>query len=80
MFLKMYQIDAFSDRVFGGNPAAVLVLNKWLPDNLNRTEFLGEFLVRELRLPDLYPSGKHNTFALLQLEVHSRCVPVIGGC
>lgn len=34
MFLKMYQVDAFSDRVFGGNPAAVLVLDKWLPDNL----------------------------------------------
>lgn len=28
MFLKMYQVDAFSDRVFGGNPAAVLVLDK----------------------------------------------------
>ena len=34
MFLKMYQVDAFSDRVFGGNPAAVLVLDKWLPDTL----------------------------------------------
>ena len=34
MFLKMYQVDAFSDRVFGGNLAAVLVLDKWLPDNL----------------------------------------------
>lgn len=34
MFLKMYQVDAFSDRVFGGNPAAVLVLDKWLPDYL----------------------------------------------
>ncbi|MEG0207223.1 MAG: TraX family protein [Citrobacter sp.] len=46
---------------------------------LNRPGFLGEFLVRELRLPDLYPSGKHNTFALLQLELHSRCVLAIGG-
>jgi len=34
MFLKMYQVDAFSDRVFGGNPAAVLVLEDWLPDSL----------------------------------------------
>lgn len=34
MFLKMYQVDAFCDRVFGGNPAAVLVLDNWLPDSL----------------------------------------------
>lgn len=34
MILKMFQVDAFSDRVFGGNPAAVLVLDEWLPDSL----------------------------------------------
>jgi len=34
MFLKMYQVDAFSDSVFGENPAAVLLLDTWLPDNL----------------------------------------------
>lgn len=28
----MYQVDAFSDRVFGGNPAAVLILDDWLDD------------------------------------------------
>ena len=32
--LKMYQVDAFSDKVFGGNPAAVCVLDKWLPNDL----------------------------------------------
>ncbi len=31
---KLYQIDAFTDQLFGGNPAAVCVLSKWLPDNL----------------------------------------------
>lgn len=30
MKLKLYQIDAFTDRVFGGNPAAVCILDKWL--------------------------------------------------
>ena len=30
--LTMYQVDAFADRVFGGNPAAVLILDDWLPD------------------------------------------------
>ena len=29
--LTMYQVDAFADRVFGGNPAAVLILDDWLP-------------------------------------------------
>jgi len=31
---KMYQVDAFSDAVFGGNPAAVCVLNDWWDDEL----------------------------------------------
>lgn len=30
--IPLYQIDAFTGRVFGGNPAAVCVLTKWLPD------------------------------------------------
>ncbi len=30
----MYQVDAFTDRVFGGNPAAVCPLDEWLPDAL----------------------------------------------
>jgi len=30
--LTMHQVDAFADRVFGGNPAAVLILDDWLPD------------------------------------------------
>ncbi len=31
---KMYQVDAFSDTVFGGNPAAVCVLETQLDDDL----------------------------------------------
>lgn len=30
--LTILQIDAFSDKVFGGNPAAVCKLQEWLPD------------------------------------------------
>jgi len=29
--LPIYQVDAFTDRVFGGNPAAVCPLEEWLP-------------------------------------------------
>ena len=31
MKLKLYQIDAFTDTMFGGNPACVVPLEKWLP-------------------------------------------------
>jgi len=33
MELSMYQIDAFANRLFEGNPAAVCPLNEWLPDD-----------------------------------------------
>lgn len=32
MKLELYQIDAFTDRVFQGNPACVVPLDAWLPD------------------------------------------------
>ena len=52
MKIAMYQVDAFTDHVFGGNPAAVCVLGAWLTDetmqkialenNLSETAFLVE--------------------------------------
>ena len=33
MKLNMYQVDAFTKNVFGGNPAAVIPLSEWLPDD-----------------------------------------------
>lgn len=32
MELEIFQVDAFTSRVFGGNPAAVVPLKKWLPE------------------------------------------------
>ncbi|HMG81738.1 MAG TPA: PhzF family phenazine biosynthesis protein [Ferruginibacter sp.] len=32
--LTLYQIDAFTNKLFGGNPAAVVPLTKWLDDTL----------------------------------------------
>jgi len=50
MRIPLYQVDAFTDRVFGGNPAAVCPLESWLPDatmqaiaaenNLSETAFI----------------------------------------
>jgi PhzF family phenazine biosynthesis protein len=34
MNLKIYQLDAFTDKVFGGNPAAVVPLTEWISDEL----------------------------------------------
>ncbi len=30
---KIYQVDAFTDKLFGGNPAAVCPLDKWQDDS-----------------------------------------------
>lgn len=48
--LTLYQIDAFAEKVFTGNPAAVVILDAWLPEgtlqqiamenNLSETAFL----------------------------------------
>lgn len=34
MNLRLVQVDAFADRPFTGNPAAVVPLSEWLPDDL----------------------------------------------
>ena len=34
MKTPIYQVDAFTDRLFGGNPAAICPLETWLPDEL----------------------------------------------
>ena len=48
--MKLYQVDAFTDALFAGNPAAVVPLTRWLDDallqnialenNLSETAFL----------------------------------------
>ncbi len=50
METEIYQVDAFSSEMFGGNPAAIMPLDAWLPDdtlqsvamenNLSETAFL----------------------------------------
>ncbi|MGE5127473.1 MAG: PhzF family phenazine biosynthesis protein [Betaproteobacteria bacterium] len=62
MKLPLYQVDAFTSRVFAGNPAAVVPLERWLDDdtlqklaaenNLSETAFLvggsGDYQIRWL--------------------------------
>lgn len=33
MKYKIYQVDTFTNSIFNGNPACVIPLNKWLPDD-----------------------------------------------
>jgi PhzF family phenazine biosynthesis protein len=34
MKFDLYQIDAFTDKIFSGNPACVVPLTSWLPDEI----------------------------------------------
>lgn len=34
MKIPIYQVDAFAEKLFKGNPAAVCILEQWLPDNI----------------------------------------------
>jgi predicted PhzF superfamily epimerase YddE/YHI9 len=34
MSLDLYQVDAFTDHAFGGNPAGVCLLDSWLSDDV----------------------------------------------
>ena len=34
MKYQLYQIDSFTDSIFGGNPACVVPLENWLPDKV----------------------------------------------
>src|SRR6185436_10057304 len=34
MKLNLYQVDAFADKLFSGNPAAVIPLGSWIDDEL----------------------------------------------
>lgn len=34
MKINLYQVDAFADKLFSGNPAAVCPLEEWLPDEV----------------------------------------------
>ena len=73
--MKQYVVDAFTDRVFHGNQAAVCVLDAWLPEelmmNITRENNFSEtaFTVREgesshvsLNERDVLDSGRAGSF------------------
>nr|MDT0660517.1 PhzF family phenazine biosynthesis protein [Micromonospora sp. DSM 115978] len=70
MRIRLIQIDAFADRLFEGNPAAVMPLPRWLPDtllqriaaenNLSETAFYTDALPAGVDRPD----GSDGTYHL----------------
>ena len=60
MKLDLYQIDAFANKIFEGNPAAVIPLDQWLSkevmqsiaqeNNLSETELNNWMLILQLPL------------------------------
>ena len=42
MKVKCYHVDAFAEKLFEGNPAAVCVMDEWLPDALMQTLYQKE--------------------------------------
>jgi len=77
MKLRLYQVDAFASRVFAGNPAAVVPLERWLDDrtlqaianenNLSETAFLvggnGDYHIRWMTPEDEVDLCGHATLA-----------------
>ena len=47
MKIPLYQIDAFTSRLFGGNPAAVCPLEDWLDDATEQQALFAEFFKGE---------------------------------
>ena len=84
MRLRIWQVDAFTGRQFGGNPAAVVPLESWLPDemllaiaaenNLSETAYIvphaGEYQIRWLTPTEEVPLCGHATLASAHVVFH----------
>lgn len=84
MRLPIWQVDAFSARRFGGNPAAIVPLERWLPDetllaiaaenNLSETAYLvregSEYQIRWLTPTEEVPLCGHATLASAWVVFH----------
>ena len=84
MELRLVIIDAFTDQLFGGNPAAVCPLDHWLPDelmqkiaaenNLSETAFVvgsrGQYALRWFTPTAEVDLCGHATLATAHLILH----------
>jgi PhzF family phenazine biosynthesis protein len=84
MKAQLWQVDAFSAKRFGGNPAAIVPLEAWLPDatllqiarenNLSETAYLvrdgGEYQIRWFTPSEEVPLCGHATLASAWVVFH----------
>jgi len=84
MKLPIWQVDAFSARRFGGNPAAIVPLDAWLPDatllaiaaenNLSETAYLvrdgSDYAIRWFTPQEEVPLCGHATLASAWVVFH----------
>jgi len=86
MRITLYHIDAFTNHLFGGNPAAVCPLEGWIPDrtmqdiareiNLSETAFFvrkgGDFEIRWFTLVKEIDLAGHPTLATAYVILENR--------
>ena len=68
MKLEIFQIDAFTDNIFGGNPACVVPLKSWLSDDI-LLNIAKENAVAETAFIVQKKDKFHNLFFLLSLAL-----------
>lgn len=68
MQLHLYQIDAFTDEIFSGNPACVVPLSEWLPDEL-LLKIAGENAVAETAFFVSRANGFHLRWFTPEMEM-----------
>ena len=78
MLLPLYQIDAFADRPFAGNPAAVCPLTQWLPDQLLQAIATENNLSETAYLVPAEPAGPDAPAWHLRWFTPAREVPLCG--
>src|SRR5712664_4939062 len=72
---KFVQVDVFTDRVFGGNPLAVLLDARGLDDDLMQR------IAREMNLSEtvfLFPPTRPDCVAALRIFTPARALPFAG--
>ncbi len=62
MQLQIFQIDAFTDHVFGGNPAAVIPLTEWISDDLMQQIAMENNLAETVFFVHLETTGNTSDF------------------
>ncbi len=71
MKYPIYQVDAFTDRAFAGNPAGVMPLKSWLPDQVLQS------IAAEMNLAEtafFVPQGRRLSPALVHADGRDQVV------